>query len=58
MNKADDDDDWTPLFVDAGNDHLSVVRMLIEAGTAINKAIDIGGTPLFIAAQYGLEAVV
>jgi ankyrin repeat protein len=34
------------------------VRALIELGADVNKAADNGGTPLFIAAEVGHEAVV
>ena len=34
------------------------MRALIEAGADVNKATDVGATPLYIAAQNGHEAVV
>ena len=34
------------------------MRALIELGADVNKAADNGGTPLFIAAEVGHEAVV
>jgi cytohesin len=38
--------------------HEMVVRSLIEAGADINKARDIGATPLYVGAQFGHETVV
>jgi ankyrin repeat protein len=34
------------------------VRALIEASADVNKAGDIGATPLYVAAQFGHEMVV
>ena len=34
------------------------MRALIEAGADVNKAMDDGATPLYVAAQEGHEAVV
>ena len=35
-----------------------MLRALIEAGADVNKAMDNGATPLYMAAQNGHEAVV
>ena len=38
--------------------HVDVVRVLLEGGADIDKAIDDGATPLFIASQQGHVEVV
>ena len=41
----------TTLFIAAQRGHETVLRALIEAGAGVNKTIDGGVTPLFMAAQ-------
>ena len=39
----------TPLYIASQNDHVEVMRLLIEAGAAIDKAKDGRDTPMLIA---------
>jgi len=48
----------TLLFSTARNGHDAIARMLIQARTKENDEVDIGWTPLFLAAGYGHNAVV
>ncbi len=42
----------------AWNGREGAVRALLEAGTDVNKAVDKGGTALYITAQEGHETIV
>jgi len=46
------------LYVAAKNGHETVLRALIELGADIEKAKDIGATPLYTSAYHGHETVV
>ena len=48
----------TLLYSAARDGHEAVVRLLIEAGADVNKAVADGVTSLYVAAQNGHEAVV
>ncbi|EOD29526.1 hypothetical protein EMIHUDRAFT_365862 [Emiliania huxleyi CCMP1516] len=43
----------TPLFVACRNGQLECVRLLLEAGAAIDQADEQGATPLFVACHFG-----
>jgi len=55
---AHDNDDWTPLFLAAGNGRVDFAQMLLEHGAAINARTDINATPLYHASQRGHVDVV
>ena len=44
---------WTPLFAASQNDHVEVVRYLLEQGADRDKTASNGRTPLHIAAAHG-----
>ena len=46
------------MYTASEKGHVDVVRMLLEQGADINKARDIGATPLYIASQKGHVDVV
>lgn len=48
---------WTPLMVAAERGNDEIVRILLDAGAAIEAAVD-GGTALYIAAQQGHTSIV
>eukprot|EP00740_Mantoniella_antarctica_P021007 CAMPEP_0198679328 /NCGR_PEP_ID=MMETSP1468-20131203/2517_1 /TAXON_ID=1461545 /ORGANISM="Mantoniella sp, Strain CCMP1436" /LENGTH=69 /DNA_ID=CAMNT_0044417869 /DNA_START=14 /DNA_END=220 /DNA_ORIENTATION=+ len=52
------DNGVTPLQMATQNGHLTVVKVLLEAGADANKALNDGFTPLQVAAQCGHPAVV
>ena len=39
-------------------DHDTIVRALIQAGADFNEAMDVGWTPMYVAAEKGHEVVV
>eukprot|EP00300_Choanocystis_sp_HF-7_P014675 c18769_g1_i3.p1 GENE.c18769_g1_i3~~c18769_g1_i3.p1 ORF type:complete len:141 (+),score=27.48 c18769_g1_i3:54-476(+) len=49
---------WTPLVLAAVNNHIEVVRLLIQLKANVNCADNNGWTPLYIAARCGHFAVV
>jgi serine/threonine-protein phosphatase 6 regulatory ankyrin repeat subunit B len=50
---AQDNENWTPLFVAAGIGQSDFAQMLLEHGAAINARTDIGMTPLHRASERG-----
>ena len=51
INKAEEEDGWTPLYVASQNGHVEVVRALVEGGADINKVDNDGDAPLQIASR-------
>ena len=51
-------DGVTPLYMASQNDHVEVVRLLIDAGALINQADEDGATSLFMASLNGHVDVV
>ena len=49
INKAEDEDGCTPLYVASEYGHVEVARALVEGGADITKATNAGSTPLQIA---------
>jgi cytohesin len=46
VNKANNNDGWTPIWWASFNGHLEVVQALIAAGADVNKADNDGSTPI------------
>jgi len=55
---AQDNDDWTPLYLAAGNGRVDFTQMLLQHGAAINARVDDGETPLHRASTKGHVDVV
>ena len=53
MDKADNNDGYTPLIIAAGNDNLDVARYLLEQGADRDKVDNYGYTSLHRAALTG-----
>ena len=49
--------EWTSLHWAAERDHIEVAKLLLESGAEVNKADDIGRTPLQVAAFSGHKEV-
>ena len=57
MEKADNDG-CKPLYIASNNEHLEIVKVLIDAGAILVKANKIGRTPLYIASINGQLEIV
>jgi len=55
---AQDEDNWTPLYLAAWNGRVDFSEMLLEHGAAVNAPVKIGKTPLHKASEKGHVDVV
>lgn len=52
-----DDEDWTPLFWACFNGHLDIVKLLVNAGAAVQLMDKQGRSPLYLSSGWGGEEI-
>ena len=57
VDRAIDDEGFTPLFVASGNGHERVARLLLDSGADVHRAESSGYTPLHVASGGGHDGV-